>query len=98
MTHAHTHTRDTRTHTDDYASDYCMVNALGCAYEFTIGRNAYSVPVLILDDTMDCGGLPTWAPYTIAAGIVLLIILLGLLILCLLKIGFVVWVSTLINL
>ncbi len=73
----------THTHTDACLSDNCMTTALGCAYEFAIGRNAYSVPVLILDDSMDCGGLPTWAPYKIAAGIVLLIILLGLLILCL---------------
>ncbi|XP_064402005.1 integrin beta-1-like [Halichondria panicea] len=79
--------------TDQYFSNPCNAIVGGCTYEFSVGRPsfAYNLPVLIFEDTMDCGQLPSWAPYTIAAGIVLLIIVLGLLILCLLKIGFVVW-------
>ena len=87
---------NTHTDTDQYFSNNCNAIVGGCTYEFSVGRPsfAYNLPVRIFEDTMDCGQLPSWAPYTIAAGIVLLIIVLGFLIPCLLKIGCTVWVST----
>ncbi len=91
-----THTR-THTHTVVYTATACSAVVDGCSYDFHYGRVPYRVPVLILEDTVDCGGLPIWAPYVIAVGIVFLIIILGLIILCLLKLCFVCWVRTMLE-
>ena len=79
--------------TGEYISPSCNITVDGCGYDFYLGRNTFSQPVLVDLASQDCGSLPIWIPIVIAIGIILGIILIGLIILCILKIAFVAWVS-----
>jgi len=79
----------------EYLAEICIFDHTGvdgCTYEFMVGRDPFARAVLLDPTPISCPGLPTWAPYVIAAAAVVAIFLIGLILICLVKFCVVVWV------